>query len=77
MCIHMYNNAGGSNYNLSLSFWIQADVSNSGKVTASDAATFLKRSNLKEGILHQVHNCIMTVWFCNNCQACRRGGGGL
>ena len=33
---------------------LQADVNSTGKVTAADAATFLKRSNLKEGTLHQV-----------------------
>lgn len=34
-------------------FW-QADVSNTGQIGASDAAAFLKKSGLKEGILHKV-----------------------
>lgn len=34
-------------------FW-QADVSNSGQIGASDAAAFLKKSGLKEGVLHKV-----------------------
>lgn len=32
----------------------QADVSNTGQIGASDAAAFLKKSGLKEGILHKV-----------------------
>lgn len=35
-------------------FFRQADVSNTGQIGASDAAAFLKKSGLKEGILHQI-----------------------
>ena len=36
-------------------------MSNSGQIGASDAAAFLKKSGLKEGILHQVS---ITVFHC-------------
>ena len=32
----------------------QADVSNSGQIGAVEAAAFLKKSGLKEGVLHKV-----------------------
>lgn len=32
----------------------KADVSNTGQIGASDAAAFLKKSGLKEGVLHKV-----------------------
>ncbi|XP_074612540.1 epidermal growth factor receptor substrate 15-like 1 [Acropora palmata] len=35
-------------------FFRQADVSNTGQIGASDAAAFLKKSGLKEGILHKI-----------------------
>lgn len=35
-------------------FFRQADVSNSGQIGASDAAAFLKKSGLKEGVLHKI-----------------------
>ncbi|XP_073227453.1 epidermal growth factor receptor substrate 15-like 1 isoform X2 [Porites lutea] len=36
------------------SFFRQADVSNTGQIGASDAAAFLKKSGLKEGVLHKI-----------------------
>ena len=36
-------------------------MSNTGQIGASDAAAFLKKSGLKEGILHQVS---ITVFHC-------------
>ncbi|XP_078353454.1 epidermal growth factor receptor substrate 15-like 1 isoform X2 [Oculina patagonica] len=35
-------------------FFRQADVSNTGQIGASDAAAFLKKSGLKEGVLHKI-----------------------
>ena len=43
-------------------FCSQADKSGSGKIGAAEAATFLKKSNLKEGILHKVYT-VKTVGF--------------
>jgi len=45
-------------------------VSNTGQIGASDAAAFLKKSGLKEGILHKVSIALFFTVI-STCRACQ------